>query len=449
MKPTLLLLNPPARPPVMRDDFCSSTSKAGYLWQPIDLVCQSGRLARDFDLHLLDAPVSGENPEAALSRILALNPAAIYSLVGTAHAKSDFAFLQAVTEKNKSCVFVSGDLARFYPDQLLERYGFIEGVVLDFTSPALRDHLAGGEADPNALRLRNGPATPLPEAAGAFAYPVPRHDLFLRLPYRMPFLGKPFASILTNYGCPFSCTFCNSGRIGFSQRDPDNLFEELAFLGRSGIRHLFVKDFTFNARPARSIMILERWLEQNLRFGWIGYFRAESIDAKLAGLLKQTGCNMVQIGIETTGARVLNDHKPGASLDKMRRGIERLKAAGVCFGAHFVFGLPGDDEQGMEQTAALSRSLGLSYASFNYYTPRPGSALAGNAQDLDALSMDPSRAGAQDDRLAKLVARTNRRFYLRPGYMLDLFICAIRARSLGSVLSMGLAFLRGLIRKQR
>lgn len=448
MKPRLLLLNPPAARPTLRDDFCSSTSKAGYLWQPIDLICQSGYLDADYDLRLLDAPAARTAAGPAEEAIVAWRPEAIFSLTGSAAFPEDFEFLGRVAARLPAArLFVGGDLARFHPDWVLAEYPFIEGVVLDFTRPALRDCLAGRPADRSALARRGETVSPLPLAAGEFSYPWPRHDLFWALPYRMPFLGRPFASVLTNYGCANSCAYCNSCRIGFARRSFDNLFAELDRLDALGIRHLFVKDFTFNQPPARARELLQTWAARRYRFRWTGYLRAETIDAELAALLARTGCAMAQIGLETANQTALAAARPGADLARAREGIAHLRRAGVSSGAHFIFGLPGDGEAGYAATIALAESLPLAYASFNHYTSRPGARLAADSPATGIARLDPSGQAAADPALTRWVGLAYRRFYRRPAYWFSLWRSARAAGSLAALWSMGVSWLAARLRK--
>ncbi|HPQ68626.1 MAG TPA: radical SAM protein [bacterium] len=423
MKPTLALLNPPAPLPTMRDYFCSSSSKMGYLWQPIDLLCQSGYLDADFTLAVLDAPAQELTETQTLTRLTALRPAVIIALVGTANYPDDFAFLERAAQATGARIFVSGDLARFYPQQVLTRFPFVEGVLLDFTGAALRDFLVDQIHDP-ALFLRGEIRRPWAQRHDSFAYPLPRHDLFRALPYRMPFLGLRFASLLTSLGCPFGCAYCNSSAIGFTERDRGNLFAELDALRDAGVRHLFVKDMTFNVTARRAILLLEQWRARGYDFRWLGYFRAETIDAELAALLKATGCTIAQIGLESASATALAEMRPTLDHRRAREGLAHLDRAGVCYGAHFIFGLPGDDEDGWRRTIELARSLKLRYASFNIFTPRPGSALAGESVDFKALRMDPSRT-TEPSAAALAVRRANRAFYRRAAYWPGLLGCLL------------------------
>src|SRR5690606_4500488 len=65
----VLLLNPPWPFPILRDAWCTSVSKAGYLWQPVDLLAQTGWLARHgIAYRAIDAIAERLSPAACLRR---------------------------------------------------------------------------------------------------------------------------------------------------------------------------------------------------------------------------------------------------------------------------------------------------------------------------------------------------------------------------------------------
>jgi hypothetical protein len=427
----------------MRDYYCASTSKAGYFWQPIDLICQSGYLAAAHDVTLLDAPAQGWGRDRALAWIREQRPAAVLSLVGTAAIDEDLEFLAAVHAATGCRLFVSGDFARFAPQRVLDGRPEIEGVLLDFTRPDLRDRLAGAGGAAPGLFVRGDPPAPLPRAGASFSYPLPRHDLFLRLPYRMPFLGRPFASTLASYGCAFGCRYCNSSEIGFALRDPENLFAEIDALRALHVTDLFFKDFTFNQPAERAKLVLQQWLARGDRFRWIAYFRAENIDDELAALLARAGCAMAQVGLETANETVLRAVRPTADLPRALAGLAALRRAGVPYGAHFIVGLPGDDDAGFAATVRLARTLRMSYASFNVFTPRIGAELGANRGDIAGWRMDPSRAAHDGALVSARQARTAaRRFYLHPDTALTLLRSIRSPRVFLSLMRMGAAWAR-------
>ena len=60
----IVLLNPPAPQITFRDGYCSSSSKSGYVWHPLDLMIQSGILtAQGHDITFIDAIASRTSAE--------------------------------------------------------------------------------------------------------------------------------------------------------------------------------------------------------------------------------------------------------------------------------------------------------------------------------------------------------------------------------------------------
>ncbi|MCC6157359.1 MAG: radical SAM protein [Deltaproteobacteria bacterium] len=423
MKPVALFLNPPGARVTMRDDICSSFSKVGYAWPSIDFICQSGYLDPHFELRHLDASSLRWSVERTLSAVASMRPSLIYALVGSVALGDDLAFAERLTRVTDATLVIGGDWPQFHAREALERLPNAFGAVTDFTASGLCDAVVHGSAASAGLATRTHAA--VERKRGRFDYPMPRHDLFTNNAYRMPFLTRPFASILTAYGCPYACTFCNSGSIGFAQRDDDGLFRELDELERQGFRSIYVKDFSFNADAPRAKRLLGEWRRRGYRFTWTGFFRGEKIDVELAALLRETGCRMAQIGIETANDAVLGANKPAANLDAVNEGVARLRDAGVAYGAHFVFGLPGDDEIGFRRTLRWAKGAGLAYASFNAFTPRPGTALA---KGVDFFAGVPT-----DSRVGIHTRSAHRDFYRDPRSWWSAIRSSVRSGSLVSL----------------
>ncbi|HBA25900.1 MAG TPA: hypothetical protein DCY98_00660, partial [Nitrospinae bacterium] len=78
----ILLLNPPGKKIYVRDYYCSKTSKANYIYHPIDLLLLSGILASRHSVDLIDAIAERLSPDDCLNRIANKKPDAIIALTG-------------------------------------------------------------------------------------------------------------------------------------------------------------------------------------------------------------------------------------------------------------------------------------------------------------------------------------------------------------------------------
>ena len=132
-----LLLNPPARPPVHRDAYCSAGAKPSVLWQPLDLLLQSGHLAPLGSLSALDAVAMGLDLDETLRRVEAAAPEVILLLVGEESRQQDLDFVARLRRRTRAVLVGSGDLLRFEPAAGLAAFAGLDGALLDFASDAL------------------------------------------------------------------------------------------------------------------------------------------------------------------------------------------------------------------------------------------------------------------------------------------------------------------------
>src|SRR5690606_23325720 len=141
-------------------------------------------------------------------------------------------------------IYLSGDVAQDPSGQVLAALPFADGLLLDFSDRdgvrALVAHHGEGICASAALRPPDGTIVPAttPRAKGhGRAVGVPRHDLFPLSRYSYPFVKrKPFATLLTDFGCAYACTFCIMSSIGFTTRPAQEVDTELSLLKKLGIQ---------------------------------------------------------------------------------------------------------------------------------------------------------------------------------------------------------------------
>jgi radical SAM superfamily enzyme YgiQ (UPF0313 family) len=124
---------------------------------------------------------------------------------------------------------------------------------------------------------------------------------------------------------------------------------------------------------------------------------------------------------------VLDSIKKRQSLDDVRGAFKQAKAAGLQTMGFFIFGLPADTEETMEDTIQFALELDPDLANFMIAAPYPGTELWEIAQrDGRLFSMDWRDYAIHDEKARyelptlppELVERkwheAYRRFYLRP-----------------------------------
>ncbi|MDP8245976.1 MAG: radical SAM protein [Candidatus Hinthialibacter antarcticus] len=439
----ILLLNPPADKPYLRDYYCSHTAKGYYYWHPYDLVVQSGVLARHFEVEYLDANVLKLSNEAAAERIWRIKPDGIVFLTGGVCYKEDLAFLESLRIPKSVAVVGTGDVMVSKGRELMTRHRWLAGVLLNFTSHSLDPFFKAWNADkgeietsdpiPNIL-FRKGDEFIRGVDPGNryYTFPLPRYDLIPNSKYRIPHgRRRVFASFLTDFGCPYRCNFCFNGKWTHKLRDIDNAIQELHYLKTLGIHELWIKDLTFGVTRTHTVEFLERMLAENLKFDWVTLSRVDVMDEELLTLMARAGCHTIQFGVESADQGILNSIEKDIEPERVRQTFALCRKLGIRTLAHFILGLPGETEDTAKGTIEFTQQLDPDFLSINVAAPRMGTDLRAEAikkgwVDKNVDSVDNSSASAfpqmqigsiAGERVIELRNQAIRDFHLRPSYL--------------------------------
>jgi len=100
--------------------------------------------------------------------------------------------------------------------------------------------------------------------------------------------------------------------------------------------------------------------------------RVGHADAELLRMLKDAGCLMVSVGIESADPALLARHKAGVKVDEVRETVARIQFAGLRAKGLFMMGLPGETEESIRRTSDFALELGLDDMNMTKFTPFPG-----------------------------------------------------------------------------
>lgn len=438
----ILLLNPPGDQRYIRDYYCSHVSKARYIWHPYDLLVQSGILSPNHDVMALDANIDNFTFEAAGRKLEAMDFDTVLMLTGQVSWKNDFDFAsQYLTDKT---VIASGDVTIANGPDLFDRYPFLEATLQDFTQSAIHTYLERKDADGGGLlkstesipglryktdsgELIDGPIYP---AYGKFRHPSPRYELFPWKRYRVPHARKiPFASMMTDFGCPYHCSFCITGNFGYRMRDIDNVAEELDYLHGLGIEDIWFKDVVFGVNKRHYFELLDLLTNGKHRFRWATLSRVDVVTDEILEKMAAAGCHTIQFGVESSDEKILESIEKGIKPERVKEVFSLCRKLGIRTLAHFILGLPGETMSSAKKTIDFALDIDPDFASFNVASPRLGTALreeaiekgyiSGELTELDnSVSFPTMELGTlSKDEVWNLRTEAIRRFYLRPGYL--------------------------------
>ncbi|MEZ5979891.1 MAG: radical SAM protein [Planctomycetota bacterium] len=455
----VLLLNPPGERTYIRDYFCSKTTKSNFCY-PVDLVVLSSTVASGTEPRCSTAWPAAVAGRGRGARIDALAPDVIVALVGSVSWDEDRAFLARQDAKGRR-VLAIGDVLHENSEERLREEPWLEAVLHVFANADVIAYLRGERDAIEDMTVRDDDGAPVRllrverrKRKGGFRVPRPRHELFPAEGYRFSFARTaPFATVLSDYGCPYPCTFCVIGTLGFQTRPVADVMEELDALRARGVREIFFMDQTFGVVRDRALELCAE-MERRGDLSWTAYTRPDTGDDELLAAMRRAGCHTVMMGVESGVTELLHAYKKGYATSQVVDAFARAKRHGLRTVGTFIIGLPEETKESLEKTLELALELDMDFMSLNMAVPRFGTPFRRQALELGLanerdLVMDQGGASAflptstldKGDMLA-LKKKLVRKFYLRPSYLWRRLRDVRSPGELGRQVREGLALLR-------
>ncbi len=296
---------------------------------------------------------------------------------------------------------LAGLLRRALPDALLVAGG---GLVTSWQEPLRRldlrmspfDRLVFGPGEAMLTALAKGEAEESYTLADATTISFVPDFSFARLDdYFSP---QPVLPLSTSRGCYWQrCLFCPEAAAPvhpYTAARPADLPMMMHQMADSyGVRHIQLTD---NAVPVNMLKAMAEHAETLADLNWFGFVRFEPIleDAEFVARLAQSGCRMLQLGLESGSQSVLDRLGKGVSLDAVAKILTNLAAAGIATFVYIMLGTPGETEADAEQTLVFlelhAAEIGfLNLAIMNL--PR-ASGLLENPQEYGIVATEPIEA---------------------------------------------------------
>jgi len=289
-------------------------------------------------------------------------------------------------------------------------------------------------------RITTNPDRPLPQDIDIF--PMPALDLIPLERYRISpdlKIGSRFGLILTSRGCPHDCLFCANKlltRRTYRKHSIGRVLEEIDhYIEAYKIDQLIIIDDNFTVDKRRTMELCGEFIKKGYpgKLTWWAEGRVDNLDEELLGKMKQAGCAIFSMGLESGSQRLLDLIGKGITLDQTRKAVGLIHKAGIYSRASLILGLPTETREESERTIKFAYSLPIDQVRFSIATPFPGtklweiavkegkidptnidwtrlSLMAGYA-DYDPLYYPQGRTAAE---IKALQRRANLFFFLRP-----------------------------------
>ena len=195
---------------------------------------------------------------------------------------------------------------------------------------------------------------------------------------------QPYATLYTSLGCPYQCSFCciNAlfGEHRLRSRGVDAVLAEIDFLvTRFGVRNIKIMDELFAVNEKRVLELCNGIASRGYDLNFWAYARVNTVSERMLAAMKAAGVNWIAYGFESGSKRVIEDVTKGYKLDQVLRVARMTFDQGQHICANFIFGLPEDDYDSMQETFALMQEINAEWANIYSAMAYPGSRLYDDA----------------------------------------------------------------------
>ena len=206
--------------------------------------------------------------------------------------------------------------------------------------------------------------------------PMPRFDLLDPAKYNR-------ITVQTSRGCPHRCEFCASSILltrRYKVKPVEKVIAEI-----HEIKKIWAKPFIEFADDNSFVhldhykRLLRMLVPESLRWFTEADVRVAS-DGELLGLMRDSGCQQVLIGLESPSRRSLDGVELNANWKAKRRdeyfaAISRIQSYGITVNGCFILGLDQDTPEIFEDVFSFVKESGLYEVQVTFLTPFPGTPL--------------------------------------------------------------------------
>ena len=263
--------------------------------------------------------------------------------------------------------------------------------------------------------------------------PFPSRDLLDNGKYILPTNGEKFTLLSVGRGCPFSCIYCTAniyyGKM-FRKRSVEKVVDEIEeCLGKHKIKNFLFWGESFTIDQKYGEAICDEIIKRKLKITWSTTSRVDTLNETLLFKMKESGCALLGLGIESAVQEILDGAEKGTDLEKIKKAILMVKKSGIQSMGHFIFGLPGETKETARKSMDFALKSGVDFAQFYCSIPYPKTKLGEIARknkwvegekytDFDLTKSIMRNDSLTSKEIKKLRDRAYRRFYLRPKMLL-------------------------------
>lgn len=195
----------------------------------------------------------------------------------------------------------------------------------------------------NADRIEDLSKLPSPYALGFFDKIVQQHPNI-----------EWAATLETNRGCPYQCTFCDWGSLTYSKIKKfglEKVFGEIEWMGQNNCGFVFVADANFGIFPDRDNLIIDKIVEVQNKYGypttftfsWAKNQKQDVVDMTAKLMSTKSFNNGLTISVQSLNETVLDNIKrKNLNEHKIQEIFSLCEEKNIPLITEIILGLPGE-----------------------------------------------------------------------------------------------------------
>ena len=200
---------------------------------------------------------------------------------------------------------------------------------------------------------------------------------------------SPYVSLHTSLGCPYKCSFCciqapfktgqkNEGN-SYRMWSPAAVGAEIEFLvSQYGVRNIKFVDEMFVLNKAHVLGVCDEIKRRGLgdKINIWAYARVDTVKREFLEPLRKAGFRWLALGIESASKHVRDGVEKGRfGSEEIIGTVRRVQQEGINVIGNYIFGLPDDTHETMQDTLDLALEANCEFANFYSAMAYPGSKL--------------------------------------------------------------------------
>lgn len=181
--------------------------------------------------------------------------------------------------------------------------------------------------------------------------------------------GRKAFNYMPSRGCPYRCHFCwtayNEIKVRF--HSVDRIITEMK---RNSARYVRFFDDNFGMHKRHTYALCNALAEEGIKYRCTP--RVGDLSKKMCEVLANTGCLMVNFGVESGSDAMLEKMNKKQTTKQIKEGIENAKRVGMLVRIGLVIGFPGETWETIEEGVKFLKTC--PFDDFNPYlfVPFPG-----------------------------------------------------------------------------